>query len=33
LVTNPHPWIQDYFHGPRARAAFETARHASGRPA
>ncbi|UUX49461.1 ABC transporter ATP-binding protein [Nisaea acidiphila] len=24
LVANPHPWIQEYFHGPRARAAFET---------
>jgi phospholipid/cholesterol/gamma-HCH transport system ATP-binding protein len=21
-VSNPHPWIQDYFTGPRARAAF-----------
>lgn len=25
LMRNPHPWIQEYFHGPRARAAFETA--------
>jgi phospholipid/cholesterol/gamma-HCH transport system ATP-binding protein len=24
LRQNPHPWIQDYFHGPRARAATET---------
>jgi phospholipid/cholesterol/gamma-HCH transport system ATP-binding protein len=24
LRQNPHPWIQDYFHGPRARAAQET---------
>ena len=24
LRKNPHPWIQDYFHGPRARAATET---------
>jgi len=21
LLENPHPWIQEYFHGPRARAA------------
>jgi len=21
IVQNPHPWIQEYFHGPRARAA------------
>jgi phospholipid/cholesterol/gamma-HCH transport system ATP-binding protein len=20
IMTNPHPWIQEYFHGPRARA-------------
>lgn len=25
LTVNPHPWIQNYFHGPRARAAFEMA--------
>jgi phospholipid/cholesterol/gamma-HCH transport system ATP-binding protein len=25
LMDNPHPWIQDYFHGPRARAAFDAA--------
>ena len=24
LRPNPHPWIQDYFHGPRARAASES---------
>jgi len=24
LSRHPHPWLQDYFHGPRARAAFET---------
>jgi len=24
LSANPHPWIQSYFHGERARAAFET---------
>jgi phospholipid/cholesterol/gamma-HCH transport system ATP-binding protein len=34
LVANPHPWIQEYFHGPRARAAFDTPglgdRHAEG---
>ena len=23
LSNHPHPWIQSYFHGPRARAAFE----------
>ena len=23
LAANPHPWLQSYFHGPRARAAFE----------
>ncbi|MEQ8397842.1 ATP-binding cassette domain-containing protein [Thalassobaculum sp.] len=23
LVGNPDPWIQEYFHGPRARAAFK----------
>jgi phospholipid/cholesterol/gamma-HCH transport system ATP-binding protein len=22
IVQNPHPWIQEYFHGARARAAF-----------
>lgn len=21
IMSNPHPWIQEYFHGPRARAA------------
>ena len=25
LMGDPHPWIREYFHGPRARAAFETA--------
>lgn len=25
LLTNPHPWIQRYFHGPRARAAAKAA--------
>lgn len=24
LLQNPHPWIQHYFHGPRARAAAQT---------
>lgn len=24
LTRHPHPWVQEYFHGPRARAAFET---------
>ncbi|NQU70131.1 MAG: ABC transporter ATP-binding protein, partial [Rhodospirillales bacterium] len=22
LMQNTHPWIRDYFHGPRARAAM-----------
>ena len=22
LLVHPHPWIQEYFHGPRARAAL-----------
>jgi phospholipid/cholesterol/gamma-HCH transport system ATP-binding protein len=26
LTRHPHPWIQDYFHGPRARAAFTPGR-------
>lgn len=30
LTRHPHPWIQSYFHGPRARAAFETAMPATG---
>ena len=25
LTADPHPWIQEYFHGPRARAAFAAA--------
>jgi phospholipid/cholesterol/gamma-HCH transport system ATP-binding protein len=29
IVDNPHPWIQRYFHGPRARAA-QSARAAEG---
>jgi phospholipid/cholesterol/gamma-HCH transport system ATP-binding protein len=28
LLQNPHPWIRDYFHGPRARAA-QLERHAA----
>ncbi|AMN48200.1 iron ABC transporter ATP-binding protein [Steroidobacter denitrificans] len=28
LVDNPHPWIREYFHGPRARAAHMAARAA-----
>ncbi len=24
IVQNPHPWVQEYFHGPRARAAQAT---------
>jgi phospholipid/cholesterol/gamma-HCH transport system ATP-binding protein len=30
LTADPHPWIQEYFHGPRARAAFDTAARATG---
>ena len=30
IMKNPHPWIQEYFHGPRARAA-QAAGGASGR--
>jgi phospholipid/cholesterol/gamma-HCH transport system ATP-binding protein len=26
IMKNPHPWIQEYFHGPRARAAEASAR-------
>jgi phospholipid/cholesterol/gamma-HCH transport system ATP-binding protein len=25
IMSNPHPWIQEYFHGPRARAAHVAA--------
>jgi phospholipid/cholesterol/gamma-HCH transport system ATP-binding protein len=25
ILENPHPWIQEYFHGPRARAAAKEA--------
>lgn len=25
IMKNPHPWIQEYFHGPRARAAHAAA--------
>jgi phospholipid/cholesterol/gamma-HCH transport system ATP-binding protein len=25
MLKNPHPWIQEYFHGPRARAAAKEA--------
>jgi phospholipid/cholesterol/gamma-HCH transport system ATP-binding protein len=27
MLQNPHPWIHEYFHGPRARAA---AKHTDG---
>ncbi|MET0534683.1 MAG: ATP-binding cassette domain-containing protein [Steroidobacter sp.] len=30
IMNNPHPWIQEYFHGPRARAA-QTAGQAGGK--
>jgi phospholipid/cholesterol/gamma-HCH transport system ATP-binding protein len=26
MLANPHPWIQEYFHGPRARGAEMTER-------
>jgi phospholipid/cholesterol/gamma-HCH transport system ATP-binding protein len=26
IMKNPHPWIQEYFHGPRARAAQTSVR-------
>ncbi len=30
LIENPHPWIQEYFHGPRARAAQTASNTAHG---
>jgi phospholipid/cholesterol/gamma-HCH transport system ATP-binding protein len=30
ILQNPHPWIQDYFHGPRARAAEQAAQGTHG---
>jgi hypothetical protein len=27
MLKNTHPWIQEYFHGPRARAAEREAAH------
>ena len=27
IMANPHPWIQEYFHGPRARAAQAQKEH------
>lgn len=37
IMNNPHPWIQEYFHGPRARAAQaasadNSAQAAAGKP-
>jgi phospholipid/cholesterol/gamma-HCH transport system ATP-binding protein len=29
IMKNPHPWIQEYFHGPRARAAHASANEAA----
>jgi len=29
LMNNPHPWIREYFHGPRARVAHGAARRAT----
>ena len=26
LMQHPHPWIREYFHGPRARAAHKAAK-------
>jgi phospholipid/cholesterol/gamma-HCH transport system ATP-binding protein len=30
IMNNPHPWIQEYFHGPRARAAQSSAQSSTG---
>jgi phospholipid/cholesterol/gamma-HCH transport system ATP-binding protein len=30
IMKNPHPWIQEYFHGPRARAAVASSRPKGG---
>jgi phospholipid/cholesterol/gamma-HCH transport system ATP-binding protein len=30
IMNNPHPWIQEYFHGPRARAAQQTSQKPQG---
>lgn len=30
IVQHPHPWIHDYFHGPRARAAASAQGHSHG---
>ena len=27
LLEYDHPWVQEYFHGPRGRAAAESATH------
>ena len=32
IMNNPHPWIQEYFHGPRARAVQKPADKSSGKP-
>lgn len=29
IMNNPHPWIQEYFHGPRARSATQAGANAS----
>ena len=31
IMNNPHPWIQEYFHGPRARAVQKPADKSSGK--
>jgi phospholipid/cholesterol/gamma-HCH transport system ATP-binding protein len=33
MLANPHPWIQEYFHGPRARGAQIAERPGDGREA
>lgn len=32
IMKNPHPWIQEYFHGPRARAVAESSERAVLKP-
>jgi len=32
IMSNPHPWIQEYFHGPRARAVQKPADNSSSKP-
>jgi len=30
IMNNPHPWIREYFHGPRARGVSQTIGHSTG---